>query len=175
MNLANKDWYALRVRSRLAWAAAAMLRSKGYEDYLPLYRSRRRWSDRIKHVETPLFPGYLFCRFDPQNRLAPVVTTPGVMGIVGVGKTPIPIPAEEIEAIRRILVSGLPAQPWPLFSVGARVLIEHGPLAGLEGVITNADKVHRLVVSVTLLQRSVAVEIERVWARPVTEPVALAS
>jgi transcription antitermination factor NusG len=162
-------WYAIRIQSRLGGVAAATLRGKGYEEFLPLYRSRRRWSDRIKQLDLPLFPGYLFCRLDLTGRLMPVLTTPGVIGIVGPGKTPVPIDDEEIEAIRAILRSGLAAQPWPFLQVGSRVYIERGPLTGLEGIITNTDKVYRLIVSVNLLQRSVAVEIDRDWARPIAQ------
>ena len=161
------SWYALRIQSRLSSLAADTLRGKGYEEFLPLYRARRRWSDRVKQVELPLFPGYLFCQFDVNDRL-PILTTPGVIGIVGAGKLPIHVDVEEIEAIRAILRSGLAAQPWPLL-VGSKVYIERGPLAGLEGIITNTDKVYRLVVSVSLLQRSVAVEIDREWARPIND------
>ena len=161
-------WYALHVQSRLAGTASTVLRGKGYEVLLPLYRSRRRWSDRMKEVELPLFPGYLFCRFDVHDRLLPVLTTPGVKEIVGAGKTPIPIAAEEIEAVRRVVSSGLATMPWPELPIGGRIYIEAGPLAGLEGIITNTDKVCRLVVSITMLERSVAVEIERDWVRLVT-------
>jgi transcription antitermination factor NusG len=142
------------------------LSGKGYEAYLPLYRSKHRWSDRLKQLDLPLFPGYLFCRFEVRNRL-PVLTTPGVIGVLGAGKTPIPVDDEEIEAIRAVLRSGLTAEPWPFLSVGSKVYVEAGPLAGVEGIITNTDKVYRLVVSVSLLQRSVAVEIDRAWARPI--------
>ena len=80
-------WYALRIQSRLASFASTTLRGKGYQEFLPLYRSRRRWSDRTKELELPLFPGYLFCQFDVNDRL-PILTTPGVIGIVGFGKIP---------------------------------------------------------------------------------------
>jgi transcription antitermination factor NusG len=162
-------WYALRIQSRLGIVASTTLRGKGYEEFLPLYRSRRRWSDRVKELELPLFPGYLFCRFDASDRLMPILTTPGVIGIVGFGKTPAPVDDDEIQAIRVILCSGLAAQPWPLLRVGSKVYIEAGPLAGLEGIIANTDKVYRLIVSVSLLQRSVAVEIDREWARPIAD------
>ena|ERR1017187_2097337 len=168
MNSTTTQWYALQVQSRLASVASTVLRGKGYEEFLPVYCSRRRWSDRVKKIDLPLFPGYLFCKFDPQDRLVPVLTTPGVIGIVGAGRKPIPVPEEEIEAVRRVLLSGLAAQPWPFLGVGSRIYIESGPLAGIEGIVTNVDKVYRLVVSVTLLQRSVAVEIDRYWARPIS-------
>src|ERR1039457_3650356 len=160
------SWYALRIQSRLASLASTTLRGRGYEELLPLYRSRRRWSDRTKELELPLLPGYLFCQFDVRHRV-PILTTPGVIGVVGAGKVPVPIDLDEIEAVRAILRSGLAAQPWPLLRVGSKVYIERGPLTGLEGIITNTDKVYRLVVSVSLLQRSVAVEIDREWARPI--------
>lgn len=160
-------WYAIQIQSRFGSIASATLRGKGYEEFLPLYRSRRRWSDRMKELELPLFPGYLFCRFNVNDRLLPILTAPGVIGIVGAGKTPVPVDDEEIEAVREILRSGLAAQPWPYLHVGFKVYIEAGPLAGLEGIITNTDKVYRLIVSVNLLQRSVAVEIDREWARPI--------
>ena len=87
----------------------------------------------------------------------------------GPGKTPVPVEDEEIEAIRAILRSGFTAQPWPFLRVGSKVYVEHGPLAGVEGIVTSTDKVYRLVVSVSLLQRSVAVEINREWARPIPD------
>jgi transcription antitermination factor NusG len=169
MTTSNRaQWYALQVQSRLASVASSILRGKGYEEFLPLYSSRRRWSDRVKTIDVPLFPGYLFCRFDPHDRMVPVLTTPGVLGVVGAGKTPLPVADHEIECVRTVIKSGLAAQPWPFLGVGSRIYMEAGPLAGLEGMICNTDKVDRLVVSVTLLQRSVAVEIDRDWARPVS-------
>ena len=164
----NLSWYALQIRSKLGSLASATLCGKGYEAYLPLYRSGRRWSDRVKQLDLPLFPGYLFCRFDVLDRL-PILTTPGVISVVGAGKTPIPVDDEEIEAVRAILRSGLAARPWPFLQVGSKVYIERGPLTGLEGIIANTDKVYRLIVSVNLLQRSVAVEIDREWARPIAD------
>ena len=161
-------WYALRIQSRLGRVASTTLRGKGYEEYYPFYRSQRRWSDRIKKLELPLFPGYMFCEFDVSDRL-PILTTPGVIGIVSAGKIPVPVDDDEIEAIRTILRSGLVAQPWPFLRVGSKVYIEGGPLAGLEGIVTSTDKVYRLIVSVSLLQRSVAVEIDREWARPIAD------
>ena len=165
----NHPWYAIRVQSKFENLASTALRGKGYEEFLPLYRSRRRWSDRVKELDLPLFPGYLFCRFDVHDRLLPILTTSGVIAIVGAGKTPIPIADEEIATIRAVLGSGLAAQPCPFLNVGAGVYIERGPLAGIEGIVTNLNKKYRLVISVTLLQRSVAVEIDREWARPIPD------
>jgi transcription antitermination factor NusG len=165
-NLLTGSWYALRIKSRHEKIVASALFGKGYEVFLPLYRDRRRWSDRMKELELPLFPGYLFCRFDVMKRL-PILTTPGIVQLVGVGKTPLPVDDAEITAIQSIVISRLNAQPWPYLQVGQRVRIEQGPLTGLEGILIALKKTHRLVVSVTLLQRSVAVEVDHDWARPV--------
>jgi transcription antitermination factor NusG len=176
MNLQKRDnllWYALQIQSKLQTVAAAVLSGKGYEAHAPLYPSRRRWSDRVKEVDLPLFPGYIFCRFDVRERL-PILTTPGVLSVVGAGKNPIAVDDKEIETIREVLRSGHGVQPWPFLNTGSRVFIERGPLKGVEGIIINADKVRRLVVSVSLLQRSVAVEIDREWAIPISNPTAKA-
>lgn len=170
--LREMQWYALQVQSRMASTASAVLRGKGYEEFLPRYRSFRRWSDRVKQLDLPLFPGYLFCRFDPRVRLVPVLTTPGVLAIVGAGRTPIPIAEEEIDAVRRIVASDFNVQPWVSVGVGSKIYVAHGPLSGLEGTIVNDDKTCRLVVTVTLLQRSVAVDIDRHWARPISSAIA---
>jgi transcription antitermination factor NusG len=115
----------------------------------------------------PLFPGYLFCRFDAQFRL-PILTTPGVMSIVGLGKSPVAIPDPEIDAIQAVIRSGLHLQPWPELVAGSRVVIEKGPLKGLEGVTLQIKKKFHLFLSVPLLQRSVTIEIERDWVRPLS-------
>src|SRR5947208_2248053 len=113
------QWYALRVQSRLTSIASASLRGKGYDEFVRLYRSRRCWSDRVKQLDLPLFPGYLFCRFNLHDRQVSVLTTPGVAGIVGTGRKPVPVTEEEIESVRRIVRSGLAAQPWPFLCVGS--------------------------------------------------------
>jgi len=164
----HPSWFALRIRPKFERLASMTLAGKDYETFLPLYRSRRQWSDRSKVLDVPLFPGYLFCRFNPNDRLMPILTTPGVIAIVSAGHEPVPIPDCEVEAVRTISESGLPAQPWPLLTVGSTVLIHKGPLAGVEGITLDVDRRHRLIVSVPLLQRSIAVEIERHWVRPVT-------
>ncbi len=158
-------WFAVRVKSRCEKAVAQMASGRGYEEFLPVYRCRRRWSDRQQEVEFPLFPGYLFCRLDAERRL-PLLTIPGVVHIVGVGKTPTPVDDAEIVAIQAAVQSGLSAEPWPFLQSGDRVRLEAGPLNGLEGILVGSDKQQRLVVSVTLLQRSMAVTIERDWVRP---------
>jgi transcription antitermination factor NusG len=158
-NPAGPAWYALQVRAQRETVVADHLLGKGYELFLPTYKRRKSWSDRIKEAEAPLFPGYLFCRFDPQKRL-PILTTPWVIQIVGNKHSVIPVDQTEIMAIRTLVASGRPSQPWPYMNVGERVRIESGPLRGLEGILTEFKGNHKLVLSVTLLQRSVSVEID---------------
>ena len=141
---------------------AAQLEGQGFECFLPKYKSLRAWSDRKKEVEQPLFPGYLFCRFDYTQR-RPVVVTPGVLQVVGCGRTPTPIEDREIEAIQIAVASGVPGQPWPYLEVGEKVRIHTGKLSGLQGILVNFKGNHRVVLSVTLLQRSVALEVDLAW------------
>jgi transcription antitermination factor NusG len=160
------SWYAIHVQSKSEARVSAALRGKGYEEFPALYRGQRKWADRVKESEFPLFPGYVFCRLNPSERLLPVLTTPGVRNIVGAGSVPIAIADEEIAAIQVIIRSGLPSKSVPFVNVGCRVLVEAGPLKGIEGIVISTDKKHRLAISVELLQRSVVVEIEQQWARP---------
>ena len=158
-------WFALQVRTRHETAIAGFLEAKGYERFVPLYKFKKRWSDRIKVMEAPLFPGYLFCRFDPQLRL-PILKTPGVIQIVGYNRIPTAIDELEIKAIQTLVASGLQTPPWPFLAVGERVRIESGSLRGLDGIVVKMKENHRLVVSITLLRRSVAVEIDSALVEP---------
>jgi transcription antitermination factor NusG len=155
-------WFALRTRSNFEKVAAIALENKGLVPYLPTYRNRRRWSDRVVVADTPLFQGYVFCRFDPLNRL-PVLTTTGVISIVGCGTEPAPIDDSEIDAIEAILRSGLATEPCPFLREGQRVRVKRGSLIGVEGILTKKKSDFRLVISVSMLQRSIAVEIDRDW------------
>jgi len=166
--MAQDLWYAVNVRTRSESMVAANLRYKGYEPFVPTYRTSKRWSDRVKVVDMPLFPGYLFCRFDVRKRL-PILITPGVNHIVGIGKAPEPITDIEVEAIRTVVQSGLVYEPYPYLTVGQKVRVECGALYGLTGLVTEVKNRSRLVISVNLLMRSVAVEIDRTWVEPVTE------
>ncbi|MBZ5618118.1 MAG: UpxY family transcription antiterminator [Acidobacteriia bacterium] len=159
----NTAWFGIRVKSRSEARAADELSMRGFEAFLPARRIKRRWSDRTKAVDEPLFPGYLFCRFRRPDRLR-ILNSPGVAYIVGFGDTPIPISDTEIGAIKTMIASKVMLTPWPYLQAGQRVWIDRGPLAGLEGLIVEAKRGNpRLVVSVNLLQRSVAAEIERDW------------
>jgi len=161
-----ENWYALRVRSNHENVVQSGLRSRGVEEFLPVYRAKSRWSDRVKVIERPLFPGYVFARFDPSKRL-PVLMLPGFVHIVSFGNGPEPVDEKELHAIRRFVDSGLPITPWPYLREGEVVVVQRGVLAGLEGIVLRATNSLRLVVSLNLLQRSVAVELDRESVKPV--------
>jgi len=156
----KNQWYALHVRSRYEKVVQTQLERKGYEVFLPTYLSTRRWSDRSKSLSLPLFPQYVFCRLDIHDRL-PVLITPGVISVVGPGRVPMPVDESEIAALRLTLQSGTEPQPVPYFCEGTKVRVISGPLKGVTGrVITEKQRDH-LLLSITLLMRSVAMEIDR--------------
>ena len=167
IRIAHHPWYALRARARYEKSAANSLRNRGYVDFLPLHACTHRWSDRIQKIELPLFPGYLFCRFDFNDRL-PILTTPGVTSIVGLGKQPNPVDENEIAALQAVVRSGLLLEPWPFLKAGQRAVIQEGPLRNVEGLVSEIKDHGKLIVSITLLQRSVAVSVERAWIRPIS-------
>jgi len=155
-------WFAIFTRVGREKHATMLLENSGFECFLPLSKSTRKWSDRLKEIELPLFPGYLFCRMNPNDRL-PVLMTPGVIQIAGTGNTPIPVEEHEIAAIQQVEKSGLSTMPWPYLKIGNIAKIEEGPLRGLSGIVIRIKSGLKLVLSVELLQRSIAVEIDRNW------------
>jgi transcription antitermination factor NusG len=159
------QWRALRVRPRWEKLVAGAIHGKEYEAFLPLYRKRSQWSDRVKEVELPLFSGYVFCRgdFSGGPRL---VTTPGVIGILSFGGVPAMISEGEIEAIKSVIQSGLCAEPWPYLREGQRVRVHAGALTGVEGILVRTKNDCRVVLSVEALCRSVAVEVHRECVTP---------
>ena len=163
----SQRWFALQVKSRWEGSTALFLSGKGYKTFLPEYRLKRRWSGKIREVSAPLFPGYIFCQFDPQKRL-PILITPGVVAVVGRGRIPVPIEDSEIASIQTVISSGLQAEPWPYLEIGQRIRIEDEALNGLEGILIDFKGKRRIVVSVSLLRRSVALEIDRSRVRPTT-------
>jgi transcription antitermination factor NusG len=153
-------WFALRVRPKHEKTVATNLSRLGFDEYVPLQRVRRHWSDRVKVLDAPLFPGYIFCRFTYSERLR-VLNSPGVESIVGFGKTEVPVEDSEIAAIRALVASGKPLAHLPFLRIGQSVLIERGPLAGIRGVVLRDESAWRVVVSVEALDRSIAVEVDR--------------
>jgi len=159
-------WYALRVRTRCEQVVVGGLRQREIVNFLPLYRTRRQWSDRIKTTYVPLFPGYVFARLNDQD-LRRVVRVIDCMYVVGRGNVPEPLAESEIEAVKRLVAEGAGVGPWPFCTLGQTVEVVRGALAGLRGIYLRAAGHDRLVVSLPLLQRSVATEVESCDVRPV--------
>jgi transcription antitermination factor NusG len=166
------QWFAVSVKPRHEKAVAAALRTKRLESFLPLYSMRRKWSDRYKTLELPLLAGYTFCRFEPRERVD-VLRTPGVRKIVGFGAVPVPVEEAEIRALQQVVEAHLPASPCAYLRSGQEILIDEGPLRGLRGLLLETKGKSRLVVSITLLQRSVSVAVDPAWISPADWPRAL--
>jgi transcription antitermination factor NusG len=157
------QWYAVYTRARHEKAVDRALRSRGLASYLPLQEVLSQWKDRRKWVAKPLFPGYLFVRL-ATGQIGRVNSVRGVVHVVGNGQGPIPVPPEQVEAVRRMVEKRVPLDPWPYMREGRRVRMREGPLIGVEGFIVTRRKRHRLVVSVDLLGRSVATEVDAACA-----------
>ncbi len=164
-----QPWFAVRVKPNFENVAAASLEARGFEHFLPTFKKKRQWTDRVKTSDFPLFPGYLFCRFDAHHR-TPVLASPGVIGIVACGAQLAPVSDEEIQSLRRVVIQNVPAEPSPFIGAGHRVRVMHGVLTGIEGVILEQRSKCRLIVQISLLQRGVSVEIDPDWVEPVMKP-----
>ena len=160
-------WYALQTKPRHEKNVTALLQGKGYELLLPLYQSWHRSAGRMRSATLPLFPGYAFCRFAVHRRL-PVLMTPGVFSIVSRGHLPEPIAEDQIAMVQAACGAGLPVAPWPYLEWGDRVRVEVGPLQGVEGIFITEKSTSRIVISVDLLKRSLAVEVDRDWVWPLS-------
>lgn len=156
-SVSQSSWFAVYVKNRHEKKVASSLESKGIEAFLPTYL---KVHERSKRFEVPLFPGYVFCRLPIEKKL-PVVSTPGVFSIVGNGAPGAVVPETEIEGIRRTIQSGLMIKPWPYITRGQQVCLKSGPLRGVEGVVMDETHYQWLILSVHLLQRSLAVKVER--------------
>lgn len=163
----SDEWFAFVVKPNHEKAVFEHLKTLECEASLPLYRTRRRWSDRFKEVQLPLFPCYVFCRIAFRDRVG-TLRVPGVRSIVTAGPNPAPIPPEEIAALETMVRSGLPIQPWPFLKTGQRVRVSSGPLRGVEGILVQFRKTWQVVVSVELLQRSVSAEVDREFVSPLS-------
>jgi transcription antitermination factor NusG len=158
-------WVALFTRAEREKLVDQQLRAQGYDSFCPTYSERRKWSDRIKTVERPLFPSYVFCLVNPKRRL-PILVTPGVIQIVSDRNGPLPVERSELDAIRRLVTSELKYEQWPFCKRGEKVEIQRGPLAGVTGLFVETKSAGRVVLTVDLLQRSVAVEMSRDDVKP---------
>jgi transcription antitermination factor NusG len=154
------QWFALAVKPRFDKTVAQALERKGYDTLLPLYKKQHKYGTRSKDSELPLFPGYVCCRFDVQTRL-PILTTPGVIQVLGAGNAPIPLSEVEINSLQTAMKARLPVKPFPFVDTGQMVRINSGALAGVEGIVISCKQHLRLVLSITLLRRSVLLEIDR--------------
>lgn len=152
-------WFALQVRSSRESLVTMALQRKGYEVLFPRYECVTNHRGKTERVFLPLFPDYLFCRFD-STIPGRIISTPGVIRIVGIGNHPVPISEEEIQAVASIVKSRVPAEPWPYLTRGHTVKLVSGPLTGLEGILIEIKDRSRIVVSMTLLQRSVSVAVD---------------
>lgn len=160
LSLASPDWYVFRVRPRHEKLVSAALRGRGFEEFLPLTRSRRKWADRFTIVEMPLFPGYIFCDIE-RPQIGRILTTYGVIDVIRAGSSPLPAQRWEIEGLRKATEADLPLESWQYIdpSTTGRVRITSGPLSGLEGIVVEVRGRERLIISVDLLRRSVLVEV----------------
>jgi transcriptional antiterminator NusG len=157
-----QPWFAIRTKSNRESVVLASLVSKGYQTFLPMYESGTSVDTVAKRARSiPLFPGYLFCRFDVQRR-QPIVMTPGVVYIVSNGRIPWPVDDEEIESLKTVLKTKVPVEQHAFVPVGEPVCIRSGPLAGAHGRVVE-HKQDRLIVSISLLQRSISVSICPEW------------
>jgi transcription antitermination factor NusG len=161
-------WWALYTRHHHEKTVADMLAAKGFEVFLPLYESMRRWKDRRKILSMPLFPCYVFVRGGLSRRLQ-VVTTPGVHMILFHGENVAIIPEVEIQAIRTTVEGPFQVEPHPFLKCGERVRVKRGTLEGVEGILVRKKNLYRLVLSVDMLAQSVAVEIDSADVEPVDD------
>lgn len=154
------QWFALRVKSRHERVVSRALLHKGYDSFLPTYRWKNGRLGRRKEVELPLFPGYVFCRFQVLRRL-PILMTPGIVHVVGIARAPVPVDDVEITSLQKAMQEKLAAEPSDFLQVGQRVRIVEGALSGVEGILLDFKNSLQLVLSITLLYRSVRVQIDR--------------
>ena len=155
----EERWYAAQTCANHEKRVQEQLRQRAVDAYLPVYASIRRWKDRRVTLELPLFPGYVFVRLALRDRL-PVLQTPSVVRLVGFGGQPVALPDQEIEALRQGLAKELRVEPHPYLKIGQRVRVRTGPLQGLEGLLVRKKNISRFVISLDLIMRSVAVEID---------------
>jgi transcription termination/antitermination protein NusG len=155
----DESWFAIQVVPQHERKVASLLEYKSYQSFLPVYKSRRRWCDRVKMVERPVFPGYVFCR-SKLNSIGKLWRSPGVIRVVSFGAKPCPIPDAEIKALQRMTASERDICIFPYLTIGEKVRITGGPLSGVTGIITHFKRHSRLVISVDLIMRSVSIEID---------------
>ena len=168
-------WHALYTRHKHEKTVHQLLTSKGFQTFLPLYQAAHRWKDRTKVLSLPLFPCYVFVQGGLERRLD-IMTTPGIHSLVSSAGQPVAVPPEEIDALQRAVDSGLHLEPHPFVRCGEWVRVKAGPLAGVEGILLRKKNLYRLVVSVQILGKAAAVEvdaflIERLSSNRLNDPI----
>jgi len=160
-NCSSSDWFAVQTGYRCEQRVAQGLVTKGFETYLPLMREVHHWTDRKKIVDVPVFSGYLFVRCDPdvQNRVR-VLETPGTLRLLGGNHAPSPVPDHEVEAVRRMLSSGLDCERCESLTPGSIVRVVCGPLAGLRGRLVKIKNNVRLIVAISLFSQAISTELQ---------------
>jgi len=158
-------WFAAYTSPRHEKKIAQQMQENRIECFLPLYRSVRRWKDRRKEIDLPLFPGYIFVHIALKDRLQ-VLQVPGVVQFISFSGKPAVVPDVEIEALSKGLSGGLRAQPHPYLKIGKRVRVHSGPMSGVEGILVRRKEKYRVVLSIHLIQRSVAVEVDESEVEP---------
>jgi transcription termination/antitermination protein NusG len=153
------EWFAFRVRPKHEKRVAFRLQEKQQECFVPLIRTSKMWGKRPANVEQPLFSGYVFCRSHRFGML-PILTTPGIVGVIKAGNSPVPVSGSEISAIERAIDAHVPIEPCPYVEAGQRVEIKRGPLAGVVGIVNNRRRNDQLVLSVSLVRCSIVVHVD---------------
>jgi len=151
-------WCAIQVAPRHEMTVSKILSNKGYEQFTPTYRVKRQWSDRVKHLDYPLFPGYVFCRIQ-KGVAAPIYTTPGVMRIVSCGGSIGTVEDHEIDNLRKAMISGRALSP-SSWTQGQKIRILRGPLAGITGTLRCIANAYQLILSIDLLVKAVSVAVD---------------
>lgn len=152
-------WYAVYTKHQHERSASELLAGKGFEVFLPLYRAEHRWKDRRKVISLPIFPCYLFVQTGLERKLS-ILETPGVFWLVETGGRPCEVPDTEIDAIRKATQSSAKIEPHPYLQCGDRVRVREGSLNGIEGILARVKNRCRVVLSVHLLQKAIAVEVD---------------
>jgi transcription antitermination factor NusG len=167
--LSDSTWYALYTRHQHEKMVDQVLTNKGFNSFLPLYRTTHNWKDRTKSLLLPLFPCYVFLKGGIERRLQ-ILTTPGIYGVVSSAGQPAAIPDVEIEAIRRVIQSGTRVEAHPYLKCGNWVRVKCGPLAGIEGILVRKKNISRLVLSVEILGTAAAIEVSAFQVEEVNAP-----
>jgi len=159
------EWFALQVKVHKEYQVAAILRSKGYEEFLPT----RPIMKHNTSLQAPLFPGYVFCRTSPEVH-GLMVTTPGVIRIVKFGNKPARIDPEELRSIQLAVDSGAPIYVSKGLHIGDKVRIQNGPLRGVIGILSSMYRRQRLLISITMMMRTVVAEVDPEWVTTIKPP-----